>query len=80
MKEIETMIISKAKDLLESGAVKRVVGWRKGEFLHDPSPATFETVDSLKDFVYKHEHEIQRVFDAYVFSATMDKCLKSINK
>ena len=52
MKEIEKMIISRATELLESGEVKRVVGWKKGEFIHDPSPATFETKESLKDFVY----------------------------
>ena len=52
MKEIEKMMISRATELLNSGEVKRVVGWRKGEFIHDPSPATFESVESLKDFVY----------------------------
>ena len=52
MKEIEKMMISRATELLSSGEVKRVVGWRKGDFIHDPSPATFESVESLKDFVY----------------------------
>lgn len=52
MKEIENMIISRATELLNSGEVKRVVGWKKGEFVSDPSPAIFETVDSLKEFVY----------------------------
>ena len=52
MSQLEKMIISRATELLESGEVKRVVGWKKGEFIHDPSPATFETVESLKDFVY----------------------------
>jgi len=52
VKEIEKMMISRATELLSSGEVNRVVGWKKGEFIHDPSPATFETVESLKDFVY----------------------------
>ena len=52
MKEIEKMMMSRASELLRSGEVKRVVGWTKGNFIHDPSPAAFETVESLKDFVY----------------------------
>ena len=52
MSELENKLIEKAKVLLESGEVKRVVGWKKGEFYHDPSPATFETTDGLKEFVY----------------------------
>lgn len=52
MTELETKIIEKAKELLTSGEVARVVGWKKGEFYHDPSPATFETVESLSEFVY----------------------------
>ena len=52
MSEIQTKMIERAKQLLESGEVARVVGWKKGEFFHDPSPATFESVESLKDFVY----------------------------
>ena len=52
MSEIQNKMIERAKQLLESGEVARVVGWKKGEFLHDPSPASFETVESLKDFVY----------------------------
>lgn len=52
MYEVEQKIIARAKELLASGEVKRVIGWTKGEFYHDPSPATFETVESLNNFVY----------------------------
>ena len=52
MKDVELKMIERAKELLESGEVKRVIGWKKGEFYFDPSPATFESVDELKDFVY----------------------------
>ena len=52
MSELETKIKERAASLLASGEVKRVVGWIKGEFVYDPSPATFETEESLKDFVY----------------------------
>ena len=52
MKEVELKMLERAKALLESGEVARVVGWKKGEFCFDPAPATFETVDELNDFVY----------------------------
>ncbi len=52
MSELEKRIIEKAATLLAGGEIKRVVGWKKGEFIHDPSPATFETEESLKDFIY----------------------------
>ena len=45
-------LIKKAKALLESGEVARVLGWRKGEYVYDPEPAFFETAESLENFVY----------------------------
>lgn len=52
MSELQNKLIEKAKELLSGGEIKRVVGWKKGEFYHDPSPATFETIESLSEFVY----------------------------
>ncbi|MBE7085065.1 MAG: 4Fe-4S ferredoxin [Clostridiales bacterium] len=52
MKDVEMKMLERAKALLESGEVARVIGWKKGEFFYDPTPASFETVDELKDFVY----------------------------
>ena len=52
MKDVALKMLERAKELLESGEVARVIGWKKGDFCHDPSPAAFETVDELKDFVY----------------------------
>ncbi|MBO5363502.1 MAG: 4Fe-4S dicluster domain-containing protein [Clostridia bacterium] len=52
MKDVELKMLERAKALLESGEVARVVGWKKGEFCYDPSPACFETVEELNDFVY----------------------------
>jgi heterodisulfide reductase subunit C len=52
MYEVENRMKARAKELIESGEVKRVVGWTKGEFYHDPSPATFETVEELDNLVY----------------------------
>lgn len=52
MKDVEMKMLERAKALLESGEVARVVGWKKGDFCYDPSPACFETVEELNDFVY----------------------------
>ena len=52
MKEIELKMLERAKELLASGEVARVIGWKKGEFYFDPSPASFETVEELDSFVY----------------------------
>ena len=47
MKEVEAKMLARAKELLESGEVARVVGWKKGDFCFDPTPASFESVDEL---------------------------------
>ena len=53
MKDVELKMLERAKELLESGEVARVIGWKKGEFYHDPSPASFETVEELDGFVQR---------------------------
>ena len=45
-------LINRAKSLLESGEVARVLGWKKGENAWDAEPAFFETAESLSEFVY----------------------------
>ena len=45
-------LILRAKALLESGEVARVLGWRKGENVWDPEPAFFENAEALSEFVY----------------------------
>lgn len=45
-------LIVRAKALMESGQVKRVLGWRVGEQVWDPEPGFFETAESLDQFVY----------------------------
>lgn len=52
MNEVAMKILERAKSLLENGEVARVVGWKKGEFCYDPSPAVFESVEELNEFVY----------------------------
>ena len=45
-------LINRAKALLESGEVARVLGWRKGENAWDVEPAFFNSAAELDDFVY----------------------------
>ena len=54
MKAVELKMIERAKELLSSGEVARVIGWKKGEFEFDPVPATFETVEELDGLVYNY--------------------------
>ena len=47
------MLIEKAVSLLENGTVKCVIGWKKGEFAYDVTPALFESAEEIKaDFVF----------------------------
>ena len=45
-------LMLKARSLLESGQVARVLGWKKGENEWDAEPAFFETPEALSEFVY----------------------------
>ena len=46
-------LIEKANELLSSGQVARVLGWKRGEFAYDLTPFVFSDAESLnKDFVY----------------------------
>ena len=47
-------LINRAKSLLESGEVSRVLGWKKGENVFDVEPAFFATADE-PDFVIVEE-------------------------
>ncbi len=50
---MQEAMIKRAKELLADGSVNRVIGWKKGEFAYDITPAVFETADELdNDFVY----------------------------
>lgn len=43
----------KAIQLLESGAVNRILGWQAGEFFYDPTPAVFATAGEIqREFVF----------------------------
>lgn len=50
---MQKAMIEKAKQLFSDGTVSRVIGWKKGEFTYDSTPALFESVQELEnDFVY----------------------------
>ena len=42
-------LIEKAVALLNDGTVSCVLGWKKGEFDYDITPALFETEEELKN-------------------------------
>ena len=54
MQEIKRdVLVEKAASLLENGTVSAVLGWQKGEFDYDITPAVFESAEELKEkFVY----------------------------
>ena len=45
-------LVDKAVELLQNGTVSSVLGWKKGEFDYDITPAVFKDADALKDFVW----------------------------
>ena len=50
---MQEVMKKKAIELLASGEVARVIGWKKGEFAYDATPAIFNTAEEIeKDFVY----------------------------
>jgi len=42
----------RAKELMESGEVSRILGWNKGDFEENPEPAFFNTPQELDNLVY----------------------------
>ncbi|MGN1042310.1 MAG: 4Fe-4S dicluster domain-containing protein [Christensenellales bacterium] len=51
MQRVEELMLKRASEMLESGEVDRVIGWKRGESYYDNSPATF-TKNNLDGFVY----------------------------
>lgn len=41
-----------AHEILSENQAERLLGWKRGEFFYDNSPAVFSSVDELEDFVY----------------------------
>ena len=51
MRELTNAICARAKELLQSGAAGRVLGWAPGEFFYDPTPGVFSE-GRLNELVY----------------------------
>ena len=50
---MQAELIKRACELLEDGTVNRVLGWQKGQFVYDITPAVFSSADEVKEnFVY----------------------------
>ncbi len=45
-------LIDRLKELLSDGTVARVIGWKKGDMAYNPTPAVFNSVEELDEFVY----------------------------
>ncbi|MGF7018509.1 formate dehydrogenase subunit beta [Lachnospiraceae bacterium PF1-21] len=45
-------LINKSKELLASGSVNRVLGWKAGDLSYNPEPAFFTSEEELADFIY----------------------------
>ncbi len=52
MQAINETIKETARRLLADKTAVRVVGWTQGEFLYDPTPAVFDSAESLESLVY----------------------------
>ena len=52
-KVTQEALISRAVSLLEDGTVTAVLGWRRGEFDWDMTPAVFTTAEDIENnFIY----------------------------
>ena len=45
-------LIDRAKALLESGEVVRVLGWKKGDMGYNHEPYFFNSAEELDEFIY----------------------------
>lgn len=52
MQKIEQLVKEKCQELLDNGTVTRVLGWKKGLFEYDPTPAVFTKETGLDELVY----------------------------
>jgi ferredoxin len=68
---MQKAIIEKAKSLLADGTVNRVIGWKKGEFAYDSTPAVFNSAEEI-------ENEL--IFDAFTASNVSKYLIKESQK
>ena len=45
---MQEVMKKRAIELLTSGEVARVIGWKKGEFAYDATPAIFNTAEEIE--------------------------------
>ena len=66
-------MINTAKPLLADGTVDRVIGWKRGEFAYDITPAVFETAEELeKEFVFD-DFTAEEISDAIEAAISLSK-------
>jgi len=70
----------RAGELLRNGSVSRVLGWERGEFCYDQTPAFFGSESELKGLVY--DGFSSAMLSKYLIKATKsnDKATKSNDK
>ena len=66
----------KALELLQNGTVKRVLGWKTGEFFYDLTPAVFESAEEVE----KDEEGLQTMRVLGKNMAWILKCLEAGKK
>ena len=54
MQGLEKKIKDRASELLQSGAVDGIIGWEKGQFEYDPTPAVFTKETGLDNLCYNN--------------------------
>ena len=45
---MQAELIKRACELLEDGTVNRVLGWQKGQFVYDITPAVFTSAEDVR--------------------------------
>ena len=61
MQGITELVKEKAKELLSSGKVQRVLGWQKGEFMYDQTPQSFSKIEELDKEMIAHASQYSRL-------------------
>lgn len=49
---MQSEMMKRASELLADGTVVRVLGWKNGEFVYDPTPAVFDSAEALERILY----------------------------
>ncbi len=52
MQNIQALMVKRATQLFNEGVVNRAIGWVKGDFSYDETPAIFNSAEELKNLVY----------------------------